>query len=386
MENAEKTVVCVLTGRQTAAIGSVALAGKGAAAILQKVFRSAKPAAGVLEPGTILHGTLVDDLRTVDRVVVGCETNDCFVVHCHGNPLITEQAVRLFEQWGASLLPAEEFLIQKYRRGTETCIEAEAELWKQKAATLTGVKIIANQVTAGLLPTVRQWLDGLDDMTLEQLWSQCHQVLRKSTRAQYLIHRCKVTIVGPPNSGKSTLLNRLAGDQRVIVSDTAGTTRDWVSITCRLGPLLAEIYDTAGLDASLMQEHGIDKMAQEATLELVRSADINLFVYDAAKVRQAQLLLFNLGSLKAVIAANKCDLLLPHQKAALYSKYIPVSAKTGEGLDRLVQMVAAALKVDDFDTTAPVCFTDRQLAIVRELIHVKEKEQARELLLSLLRG
>lgn len=386
MENGDQTVVCVLTGRQTAAIGSVALAGRQAQTMLEKVFRSPRAQTPAFQTGRILHGALLDGTRTIDEVVVGCEARDYFVVHCHGSPLITEQAVRLFEQLGATPLRPEEFLFQQYRRDSRTLIEAEAALWMQKAATLTGTKIIANQTTTGLLPTVRRWLDGFDDMTLEQLWAQCHHVLRKSTRAQYLIHPCKIVVVGPPNSGKSTLLNRLAGNQRVIVSDTAGTTRDWVSITCRLGPLLAEIFDTAGLDANLMQEHGIDKMAQEATLGLVRSADINIFVYDAAKVRQAQLLLFNLGSLKAVIAANKCDLLTPPQRTALYSKYIPISAKTGDGLDRLVQTITCALKVDDFDTEAPVCFTDRQLAIVRELIHTKDKPEAKALVENLLFG
>ncbi|MCE5185532.1 MAG: GTP-binding protein [Planctomycetaceae bacterium] len=385
------TRVSVLTGKQMAAIASVALAGGRARSILSDVFRASSASTvqgGQIHfaPGKILHGTLLDNDRIVDEVVIGCEANDCFVVHCHGNPLLTQQVVKLFESKGAAWTDSEEFVLEQRRSTAADMIEAEAGLWMQKAATLTGVKIIANQVTAGLLPTVRKWLADFEQMTLAELWTGCHQVLRKSSRAKYLIHRCRIVLVGPPNSGKSSLLNYFAQKEQAVVAPVPGTTRDWVSVTCRLGPLLADIVDTAGLDETLAAGSEIDGMAQQTTLELIQSADMNIYVYDASKVRQGQSLLFNLGSLKAVIAANKCDLLMPTERQSLYSKYVAISAKTGEGIDRLVRTITAALKVDDFDCTAPVCFTDRQLAIIRKLIHTKEKEQARNLLSSLLYG
>jgi len=376
----------MLTGRQSAAIGSVALAGAEARPMLEKVFRGSRKRPAHLQTGAVLHGHLLDGERTLDEVVVGCEAEDCFVVHCHGNPLLTGQAVQLFERMGASLMDTEAFLFERYRAVSETLIEAEAKLWLGKAATLSGAKIISSQLTEGLLPLARRWHDELDAMSREELWAQCHQVLRKSSRAKYLINRCKIVLVGPPNSGKSTLFNRLAGRDDVIVSDMAGTTRDWVSMTCQMGPLMADLYDTAGLDAQLTEDHHVDRMAQEASLALVRSADMNIFVYDVAKVRQAQLLLFAIGGMKGVIAANKCDQLTPFQRDALYSKYVPISARTGDGVDRLIETVAKALKVSDYDVTAPVCFTDRQLEICRQMIHTKEKEQARTLIEALLFG
>lgn len=380
-----RTCVCVLTGRQSAAIGSVALAGTQARPMLEKVFRRSRTSAE-FQTGSVLHGLLLEGERTLDEVVVGCEADDYYVVHCHGNPLLTGQAVRLFERMGASLMETEAFLFERYRRESETLIEAEAKLWMNKTATLTGAKIVSSQLTEGLLLTAKRWLDELDAMSREELWAQCHQVLRKSSRARYLINRCKIVLVGPPNSGKSTLFNRLAGRDDVIVSDIAGTTRDWVSMTCRFGPLTADLYDTAGLDAHLTEDHHVDRMAQQASLELVHSADMNIFVYDVANVRQAQLLLFSIGSMKGVIAANKCDQLTDAQRDSLYSKYVPVSAKTGDGLDRLIETVAGALKVNDYDVAAPVCFTERQLAILRQLIHTREKEQARAHIETLLFG
>jgi len=85
-----------------------------------------------------------------------------------------------------------------------------------------------------------------------------------------------------------------------------------------------------------MRQDEVDNMAQQATLRLIQSADMNIFVYDATKEYQAQSLLFSLGSLKGVIVANKYDLLTLKQKEALYSKYVPLCAKTGDGIDRFV--------------------------------------------------
>ncbi|MBL7214126.1 MAG: GTP-binding protein [Phycisphaerae bacterium] len=387
----KNTQVCVLTARGMAAIASVALAGDDAQTILEKVFRSSNP----LPPSgywplaggerIILHGSIVDGNTIIDEVVVGCE-DDQFVIHCHGNPLLVEQIVKLCQANGATLVGTESFMSGTYQSQSADMIEAEAKQAMQTCATLSGVKIIANQLTYGLLPLAQTWLETVDTMSVQELWAQCHHVLRKTSRAKYLINRCRIVIIGPPNSGKSTLLNQLAGKDEVIVSDTAGTTRDWIQITCHIGPLLADIYDTAGLDAMLMQQHEIDSEAQQATMQLIRSADMNIFVYDITREHQAQSLLFSLGSLKTVIVANKCDLLTPRQRENIYSKYVRLCAKTGDGIDRLTQTLLVAMKVADFNPQTPVCFTDRQLLLLRQILHTKDKPTAKKHIETLLFG
>lgn len=410
-DQTSETSVCVLTARGMAAIASVALAGEGAPAILETIFRTGKPearsnSAGMGDPaaadasrkvpqpvasarrfceGTVLHGSIVDGDRVIDEVVVGCEPEGMFVIHCHGNPLLVEQLVKLCQSHGAALIHAEQFYANRLRAQSETMIEAEAKLALQTCATVAGAKIIAAQLTDGLLPAVQGWLAGLDERQLPQLWAECHQVLRKTSRARFLLNRCRIVLVGPPNSGKSTLLNQLAGKEEVIVSDMAGTTRDWVKITCRIGPLLADIYDTAGLDAELMQQD-VDITAQKLALDLVRSADMNIFVYDVTQEAQAQSLIFLLGGFKGIIAANKCDLLTGRQRDGIYSKYVRLSAVNGDGIEQLTDRLLAALKVADFNPRTPVCFTDRQLHILRQLLHTKEKPEARLHLEALLSG
>lgn len=377
--------VCVLTARGMAAIASVALAGSDAQTILEKIFRPSCRVGDFHPPksGTVLHGSIVDGASVIDEVVVGCEQDDHFVIHCHGNPLLVEQIVKLCQTYGAALAGIESFMPQVHQSRSANTIEAEAKLALQTCATVTGAKIIAAQLTDGLLPTAQAWLDEFDAMPLSQLWAQCHQVLRKTTRVKFLLNRCRIVLVGPPNSGKSTLLNQLAGKDEVIVSDMAGTTRDWVKITCRIGPLLADIYDTAGLDASLMQQD-VDITAQKMALELVRSADMNLFVYDVTQEMQAQSLIFLLGGFKGIIVANKCDLLSARQRDNIYSKYVRLSAANGDGIDQLTQRLLAALKVVDFNPRTPVCFTDRQLHTLRQILHTKEKSTVRKQVQTLL--
>ncbi len=224
MDQAEKTTVCVLTARGMAAIASVALSGAEAPMILDKVFRAGKRSAA----GSIRHGSVIDGDRMVDEVLVGCEGENEFVIHCHGNPLLVEQIVKLCQSNGATLTDAVRFAEEKHKARSQTLIEAEAGQAMQTCATLSGAKIISYQLTVGLLPLAQNWLNNFDAMSLQQLWAQCHQVLRKTGRARHFINRCRIVLIGPPNSGKSTLLNLLAGNDEVIVTDTAGTTRDWV--------------------------------------------------------------------------------------------------------------------------------------------------------------
>jgi len=176
--------VCVLTAKGMAAIASVALKGPDAQAISQKIFRMGKTEArsgsdgmknNVINRvasaprfcrGSILHGHIVEGDTIIDEVIVGCEGENEFIIHCHGNPLLIEQIIKLCQSHGATLVPVEQFMAEKHLVQSSNLIEAEAKQALQTCATLTGVKIIANQLTCGLLPTVQKWLDGFDTMSL----------------------------------------------------------------------------------------------------------------------------------------------------------------------------------------------------------------------------
>ncbi|MHC5154864.1 MAG: GTPase [Planctomycetota bacterium] len=324
----------------------------------------------------ILHGSIVDNHRVIDEVVVGCEGEGRFVIHCHGNPLLVEQIVTLLQSNGAILIDADSFAA---KNKFSTMIEAEARLAMRKSATLVGVKLLQSQIDGGLSMWAKGMLEQTNSLDTEAIKQQCRDILEQSVIARRIIEGVRIVIAGPPNSGKSTLLNCLGGQKHVIVSDTAGTTRDWVSVTARLGDglLCAEFIDTAGLDEILAGNDKIEQSAQAITRELLESCDLVLYVRDitqqaigdrqwAEDTIQAPVIYVN----------NKCDLAQEPGNAGIQEReHLSVSAKDNKGIDVLAREVLDRLGVVDFDVTNPAAFTERQCSLLLAIINAGQQPE-----------
>ena len=373
--HSEKTYISVLTTRGMAAISSIALAGTEAGPILEKVFRAGTGGLDTASEGTIFYGSIVDGERVIDEVVVGCEGEDAFVIHCHGNPLLVEQIVTVLQSHGAELINADSLTAKNKSSNT---IEAEARLAMRKSATLAGVKILQAQINGGLSQWVSQTRDAIDSLDRDRIKQQCGEILRRGKIAQRIIVGVRIVIAGPPNSGKSTLLNCLAGTEQVIVSDTAGTTRDWVSITCRLGAgaLSAEFIDTAGLDEALAGNDEIEQTAQAITHDLLESCDLILYVRDSTEVGSQKSEARMETDRPVIYVNNKCDLVQEHKDAGTQElKSVSISAKDNEGIDSLVQEILEQLSVADFDADKPLTFTRRQRELLSAIINTDQQPE-----------
>ena len=171
---------------------------------------------------------------------------------------------------------------------------------------MKAISLLQNQIEGGLSAKVVEWLKT---ESLGQIQKEAAEILKASQAAQYIIHGCKVVLAGPANSGKSTLLNCLAGTDKSIVADIPGTTRDWVSAHCVSGSLAMEIVDTAGLDESLTLENAIDKEAQERSVELIKQADVVIWVVDGSEEKlNSKNQKVKIQSKNRIVAINKCDL------------------------------------------------------------------------------
>ena len=377
----EQTSVCVLTSPGMAAISSVALAGTGAQEILEKVFCLSNDTPPSLLPGTppsqlesfrISHGVIADGKQVIDEVVVGCEKDDTFVIHCHGNPLLVEQIVILLQSHGAVLTDAESFAEIQLRSSSKTAIEAEARLAMRKSATLLGVKILQAQIDDGLSRWAQHHVDNFGKMTPEEIRDQCRQMLERSKIAKRIIEGVRIVIAGPPNSGKSTLLNCLSGQQEVVVSDVAGTTRDWVSVTCRLDLLKAEFIDTAGLDEALAGTDSVEQAAQEVTQGLLASCDLVLYVVSATDHPLPAICHF---AVPVIDVYNKYDLLPEHKNTGMQGAGgIYISAKENKGIDYLTHEILDILQVNTICPNDPIVFTERQSTLVNTLLHASDPD------------
>ena len=380
-----KTFASVTTAKGMGAISSIQVAGPSAKAIIKKIFKPAGGKEADFGIGNILTGNIVDGEQVVDHVVIGCESENNFAINCHGNPIIIEMIMQLLSSHGAEPAGAEEMLERRFAKDARiNTIAIEAKLAQLKTVTLEGAKLIAGQSGGGLGRIAHEWLANMDSLTLEDVGGQCKQILADSKTAHLIINGCKVVIAGPPNSGKSTLLNCLSGRQKAIVTDIAGTTRDWVI------RLLIELIDTAGLDKNLSEKNSIDGESQRRAARLLADCDLALFVLDGSKkFEKASSAPPKLKSGKILVVFNKSDLdgkLGENQLDFDFAAGVRISAKTGDGIDALLEKIREVLGVADFDLKSAVCFTQRQQNLLEKLSEARTKSQAESLITELLNG
>ena len=395
------TFAAVMTGKGTGAISTIQVFGDSAEPLVKKIFKPTGSKPAILKPGKILLGQITDGSETIDQVVVGCETVHSFAINCHGNPLIVADIMKALARHGAILLTAEELLakILSAQKHINT-IELEAKSAQPKAKTIEGTKIIANQIDAGLSGKAKKWLQSyglltekINAMSLREIRADAEQILEAGQTAKLIITGCTMVLSGPPNTGKSTLLNYLAGRQKAIVTDIKGTTRDWVSTRCKIAPLSVELIDTAGLDEKLSatSKETIEKLSQQKTAEVLEKADIVLLVLDSSQTADQldEKLLEKIADKKILTALNKSDLpakLDTGKLPQILGGTVQISAKLGAGIENLLKEIRQICGVADFDLRAAVCFTGRQENLVKQLQKAKSKPQAVSIITELLNG
>ncbi|MBL8060966.1 MAG: tRNA uridine-5-carboxymethylaminomethyl(34) synthesis GTPase MnmE [Chthonomonas sp.] len=350
MSNFHDTIVAPITGTQPAAVASIRISGDRAWEFAAKVFDRlpTDPTARYAYYGRFIHG---DDglllLFEKGHSFTGEETAECQI---HGSPASVRALVSHLIGLGARMAEPGEFTYRAFMTGRMDLSQAEGvreTVDSQTARQLQQANMMRQGVLREAVSQAREALFGVlamveatVDFSEEIGELDRDEAIRRlpigqledlaATAQQGLLTRqgIAVAIVGPPNAGKSSLLNRLLGADRAIVTPVAGTTRDTIEESAEINGLLVRFIDTAGLRAATDEA---EKLGIERSTEAALGADRTWFVYDASigwgEAEQSE---WERLMKPQTIVANKCDLARKSNQ-----DHFAVSALTGEGISSL---------------------------------------------------
>lgn len=375
----EDTIAALATPNGVGAIGVLRVSGPATFSIMDRVFKGKKLSE---QPSHTIHfGRIQDGETELDEVVVSVFRDprsytgeDIAEISCHGSPFILERILELLVRSGCRLASPGEFTLRAFLNGKMDLSQAEAVADMIAADSEGALKTAIYQMKGGFgkeISTLRsELIDFASLIELELDFSEedvefadrsalvaliekiLISVSRLITSFRYgnvLKNGYATVIAGKPNAGKSTLLNALLNEERAIVSDIAGTTRDTVEEAMQLNGVLFRFIDTAGIRHSTDSE--IEKIGIARALEKVKTAALVIYLFDAgtesiASVRE-EVARLDLGNARLLLAANKSESLGAEERERLENEpdVLCISAKSGDIqslLDALNQLAREA--------------------------------------------
>jgi tRNA modification GTPase len=384
------TIVAISTPPGRGGIGVVRLSGPRALAIAEGMVRVSADSAW--RPWRANMGELLDRTgHTVDNVVAtffekprSYTAEDVVEISCHGSPVVLRHAVERAVEAGARIAEPGEFTLRAFLNGRLDLPSAEAVRDLIEATTLYQARIAAQQaggsVSRRIAPLKEQLLELIalleagidfaeDDVSvapsleiLRRIDPILEGVLRLADSFQYgSLVRCGLTlaIVGRPNVGKSSLFNALLEQDRAIVTDIPGTTRDLISETASIGGIPVKLYDTAGIreGAELVESLGIER-----SFQAMADADLTLVVLDLSQTPaepDRALAARAQAQGRFLLVGNKCD--LGSAGRQVFPNAAPVSALTGEGIPEVRTAI--------LDAVAPRGALEQETGFITSLRH-----------------
>ncbi len=387
MQNETTTIVATATAPGTGAIAVVRLSGSEAISIAEKVFRSVHDKILSEQKSHTIHlGNIVKGNQTLDEVLLSLfrgpnsyTGEDVIEISSHGSPYIQQQLIQLLLDEGAQLAEPGEFTLRAFINGKMDLTQAEAVADLIASEGEAAHRVAMQQLRGGIsnqLEQLREQLikfaslieleldfseedvDFADRDVLDKLLNQAQDRIKSLIDSFSVGNAMKkgvpVAIAGKPNAGKSSLLNALVQDEKAIVSQIAGTTRDSIEDTVILDGIQFRFIDTAGLRET---KDTIEAIGVKKAKTIISDSQILLYVVDPSTTTVAEINteVKALQHQNPLVLINKSDL---HDVGKLHNQNqeledldsILISAETGLGLDKICEHLVQLVKHTNYDT------------------------------------
>lgn len=408
------TIAAISTPQGVGGIGVIRISGPKALEVADKIFvpysvkKDGINSLSDMKGYTAKYGKITDSGEFIDDAVVlvfraphSYTGEDVVEISCHGGMYITRRVLRTVLENGA--LPAEpgEFTKRAFLNGKMDLSQAEAvmDLISAKGERANKIAFSMREGASGkkiekikevlldILARLSVWSDYPEDGDIPQIdskmlkkslfevKSQISDMIKGYDACKILKEGVKTAIVGRPNVGKSTLMNCLSGQEKSIVTNIPGTTRDVIEESVMLGDIPLLLVDTAGIRET---EDIIEKIGVEKSKKYMDISDITLLVLDASSPLsdEDRNLLKSCDKSKTIIILNKCDLnkaIEIDELSTFSDKIVELSALNGSGTEKLKEIIEEMIGISEIEPSDVVISSERQLNSLKNVKEIIEK-------------
>ena len=405
------TICAISTSQGVGAISIVRVSGIDAISIVNKIFKGKD--LNKVDSHTINYGHIVENDKVVDEVLVSImkapktfTTEDIVEINTHGGIAPTNKVLELLLENGCRLAEPGEFTKRAFLNGRIDLLEAESVMDMIDSKTDIQRKMAMNGIngkTSNLINELRSDMvqiisninvnidypeyDDVDIITndllipkITNLKDKINKILKESINGKIIKEGIKTAIIGKPNVGKSSLLNALLEEDKAIVTDIAGTTRDIVEGTISINGIILNMIDTAGIRDT---EDIIENIGVEKSLKIMDEADLVLFMLNNNEKVTDDLIELStrLVDKKYLVLVNKVDLerMLDLDKLNIdKDRVVNLSIINNQGIDELKDKITELFKLNELETKDPTYLSNtRSISILKNCLKkVEEIEES----------
>lgn len=398
------TIAAIATAVGTSAVNIIKISGPSAISIVNKIFTKDLTK---LSSNTINYGYIKNNGETIDEVLVSIFRNpnsstgeDVIEINSHGGIAVTNKILEILLTNGCRLAEPGEYLKRAFLNGKKDLLEAESisdlinakteSFRKMSTKGLTGelsalvkrlreklLNIIANIEVNIDYPEYEDaivYTNELLEKNIIEIKEELQKIVNESEKGSLIKNGINVGIIGKPNVGKSSLLNKLINEDKAIVTDIEGTTRDIVEGTFVLNGVNINLIDTAGIRET---DNIVEKIGVEKSKNIIEKSNMVIALFDGSREfdKEDKEILKEIKGKKAIILINKVDLPQKLDKSEIKDfETIEISVKDNKGINSLIEKIKKLFNLNEIETGDFTYLSNaRQISIIKEALALSEE-------------